>query len=91
MTTTNFTIFNLIEMLDNPSASMGYPIYFICVDGRVLSEEAVNEQRPQIIDAMNDSGSNNQWQVVGYEINFEDNSLYCDHTGKLIPSAYGED
>lgn len=69
----------------------GYPIYFITADGCALSFEAAEEQRVQIVDAIKEPGTNDQWRAIGCEINWEDSALYCDHTGKQIPSAYGED
>lgn len=68
-----------------------YPLYFITADGCALSFEAAEEQREQIVDAIKEPGTNDQWRVIGCEINWEDSDLYCDHTGKQIDSAYGED
>lgn len=85
---TKFTISQFNELIDNPSASMGYPIYFICADGGILSVDAAREQRDRIVDAISDEGSNRQWEVIGCEINYENTDMYCDHTGKLIPAAY---
>lgn len=83
-----YTTAQFVEMIDNPSASMGYPIYFVCADGGILSEEAAREQRVQILDAMVEIGTNQQWEVIGCEINYETTELYCSHTGELIPTAY---
>tara|TARA_R110000868_G_scaffold46247_2_gene152954 strand:+ start:170 stop:433 length:264 start_codon:yes stop_codon:yes gene_type:complete len=85
---TNYTVAQFTETIDNPSASMGYPIYFVCADGGILSEEAAKAQKSLIVDAMTEAGTNKQWEVIGCDINYENPALYCDHTGELIPSAY---
>jgi hypothetical protein len=36
-------------------------------------------------------GVNDGWRVIGCDVNWEDPSLYCDHTGARIPSAYAEE
>jgi hypothetical protein len=65
----------------------GYPVYFITKDGGVLSFDSANEMKKEIVDAIKD-GYEDQWVVVGADINWEDNSLYCDHSGEKIESAY---
>lgn len=64
----------------------GYPIYYLTKDNGVLSPKAVAEN----IDLTNDP-DDPQWYIVGTDINYEDASLICDHTGERIPSAYAED
>jgi len=65
-----------------------YPLYFICDDGAALSFDSVKENLPQIISAIR-HGLRDGWRVVACEINWEDNDLTCEHSGKLIPAAYG--
>ena len=67
----------------------GYPCYFICADGDPLSFEAVTENKALVEAAIADPGTDKQWQVVAYEINWEDESLLCAHTNQPIESAYG--
>ena len=68
----------------------GYPLYFITDDGAALSFDAVRENlRPVIWSIRN--GVNDGWRVVGCDVNWEDASLFCDHTGNRIESAYAED
>lgn len=68
----------------------GYPLYFITSDGAALSFEAVRENfRLCLIETK--YGNCGGWQIVGCDVNWEDDSLYCDHTGKRIESAYGDD
>ena len=68
----------------------GYPIYFIASDGAALSYAAALENADQIRGSIAD-GSQDGWQVVGSDVNWEDESLYCEHSGERIPSAYGAD
>lgn len=65
----------------------GYPLYFIAADGGVLSWQAAIDEQALIRDAII-GGHEPQWQVVALDINYEDNNLYCDHTGNKIESAY---
>jgi hypothetical protein len=67
----------------------GYPCFFVTEDGEALSFEAVRDNRRAVIDAVaNRLGDG--WRVIGLDINWE-GPLYCAHTGRPIPSAYGED
>jgi hypothetical protein len=68
----------------------GYPCYFVTSDGCALSFEAAKKERRNIIDSIA-SNYKDGWQVVAMDINWEDGSLFCDHTGKQIESAYGGD
>ena len=69
----------------------GYPLYFIAADAETLSFEAVRERFREVCADMLDMSHMSQWRIVGIEINYEDADLVCAHTGKRIPSAYGED
>lgn len=64
-----------------------YPLYFITSDGGCLSFESVKENLAAVLDAIR-TGTDDGWRVVATEIN-HDGPLYCDHSNKLIPSAYG--
>ncbi|WP_156433903.1 hypothetical protein [Bradyrhizobium retamae] len=68
----------------------GYPLYFVTSDGAALSFEAAKQERRNILESIRDK-SNDGWRVVAVAINYEDSSLFCDHTGKRIASAYAED
>ena len=66
----------------------GYPLYFITADGAALSVKAARENFRQIVWSwLNDC--NDGWLIAGYDVNWEDSDLYCDHTGEKIESAYG--
>jgi hypothetical protein len=67
----------------------GYPCYFITDDGAALSFDSVRENLRQVIWAIRHKSSDG-WRVIGCEVNWEDSSLYCDHSGKRIESAYAE-
>lgn len=67
----------------------GYPQFFLCSDGGVLSFEAAKANRRLILESIRDQ-DNSGWQIVACDINWEDPELICDHTGKRIESAYGE-
>lgn len=64
----------------------GYPIYYITADCGVLCPDCVNKN----LELLNDK-NDKQWHVVAADINYEDNSLYCDNCNKQIESAYGDD
>jgi hypothetical protein len=68
----------------------GYPLYFICDDGAALSFDSVKDNLAQVICAIR-HGLRDGWRVIGCEINYEDNELTCEHSGKPIPAAYGEE
>ena len=68
----------------------GYPLYFITSDGAALSFKAAKDNARLIIESL---GHNTQdgWRVVACDVNWEGDDLLCCHTGKLIPSAYGDE
>ena len=68
----------------------GYPRYFVTSDGAALSFDSARENRRLILESLRDN-CNDGWQIAACDINWEDPDLYCDHSGKPIPSAYGED
>jgi hypothetical protein len=68
----------------------GYPLYFVTDDGAALSFDAVRENIRSVLWSMR-HGVNDGWRVIGCDVNWEDPSLYCDHTGARIPSAYAEE
>lgn len=75
----------------------GYPLYFVTADGAALSWQAAIEEQNLIRDSIIDSPFNGDqwpiftdgWRVTAMEVNYEDDDLYCDHTGNKIESAYG--
>ena len=65
----------------------GYPLYFITSDGAALSFKTAREEFPLLCDSVR-TGMNDGWRVIGVEINYEDSSLFCAHSGEKIESAY---
>ena len=63
----------------------GYPLFYITKDNNVLCPKCTNEN----IELLSDE-HDSQWYIVGYDINYEDDSLYCDHCNERIESAYGD-
>lgn len=65
----------------------GYPMYFYTTDGGVLSFDAVRGEWRNIVHS-HLTNTNDGWQIAGYDVNWENPNLYCDHTGEEIESAY---
>ncbi len=63
-----------------------YPLFYITKDCGVLCPKCVQEN----IELCNDT-DDPQWHVTDCAINWENESLYCDHCGEPIESAYGGD
>ena len=69
----------------------GYPCFFVTEDGEALSFEAVHAERRLVLEAVAGRDNSGGWRVIGLEVNWEDSTLICAHTGKAIESAYGEE
>lgn len=68
----------------------GYPVYFITSDCAVLSFQSAKENAKLICDSIREH-STDGWRVIACEVNWEDTTLVCCHSGKPIESAYGEE
>ncbi len=68
----------------------GYPLYFVTSDGAALSFDAARANRRYILQSIAHR-NDRAWRVIGVDVNWEDENLYCDDTGARIPSAYGDD
>jgi hypothetical protein len=68
----------------------GYPLFFITSDGAALSFDAVRENLRSVLWSIRHD-VNDGWRVIGCDVNWEDASLFCDHTGERIQSAYSEE
>lgn len=68
----------------------GYPLYFIMHDGEALSFKAAEENQKQIIYSI-ENNMKDDWHVIGYEINWEDENMRCAHSNDLIECAYPND
>lgn len=62
----------------------GYPLYALMIDGAALSVDALRDNLTLVLAAP--AGSD--WECVAIEINWEDESLVCAQTGRLIECAY---
>ncbi|QPC91486.1 hypothetical protein [Mesorhizobium sp. INR15] len=69
----------------------GYPLYFVTHSGAAFSFDAAKSEAREIILALLSGDKQSDWLVVALETNFEDSDLICDHSGKPIESAYGEE
>jgi hypothetical protein len=71
----------------------GYPIYYLVADNGVLCPACANQENGSIASETLDPEcpDDNQWRIVASDVNWEDESLFCDHCSKQIESAYGDD
>ena len=92
MMKTNMTTKQLKQQLRDGSFTWpgGYPLYFIASDGEALSFDAVRENLKSVIWSMRHK-VNDGWRVTGCDVNWENSTLTCAHTGEPIESAYGEE
>ena len=63
----------------------GYPCALLMRDGGVIDAQSARENYRLIR-----RGDESWWQAEAVFIHWEGPSLYCDHSGREIPSAYGE-
>lgn len=63
----------------------GYPIYHVCADGGVLCPDCANDPSNPV---GTDTETDNQWRLIGSDVNYEDPDLHCDHCGDKIEAAY---
>jgi hypothetical protein len=61
----------------------GDPLFYLCADGGILCPACASE------DGQVDNPHDPQWHLVGVDVNWEDDSLQCDHCQCAIESAYG--
>lgn len=68
----------------------GYPCALLMADGECIDAQSARENYHQIRRNMLNP-SNRDWQPVEVFIHWEGEPLYCAHSGREIPSAYGLD
>lgn len=67
----------------------GYPLFFVMADGESLSFKAAKAERRLIIESIaRPEFHDKQWLPIACVVNWENDSLYCCHTGETIESAY---
>lgn len=86
----NILNINQLKELQSGSPFLGYPHYSVAKDCGVICSDCVKDNLELITEAMKD-GWDNQWIVIACDINYEDDSLYCDNCNNRIVSAYGDD
>ena len=67
----------------------GYPLFLITSDGAALCVECGRKEYRQIAYAIMHK-QNDGWRVTAADVNWEDNSLFCDHCSKQIESAHAD-
>lgn len=70
----------------------GYPILYLTEDNSVLCPQCANGENGSVAFTHPSDGSNEdkQWHIVAADINYEDDSCYCEHCNARIESAYGD-
>lgn len=69
----------------------GYPLYIQLACGDALSVEAAHAEWGSVCsDTLHSRRGSDSWAALGAEVNWEDESLTCSHTGELIEAAYPE-
>lgn len=69
----------------------GYPLYLITGDGDALSIDAARHNWRLVCSARIRGDKTDSWYIVDADINYEDQNLYCAHSGERIEFAYGEE
>ena len=69
----------------------GYPLFYVCADNGVLCPSCANRENGSIADTDRKKQDDPQWLIVDSSVNWEDDSLFCDHCNARIESAYGEE
>ena len=65
----------------------GYELYYICNDGGILCHHCANKEFRLTADEQGERC----WSIVGCFINYEAYNVYCDHCGRQIKPAYGDE
>ena len=68
----------------------GYPCALLMRDGGVIDAQSARENYRLIRRAMIYPCYARDWEPVEVFVHWEGESLWCDHSGREIPSAYGE-
>ena len=75
----------------NPYAWPGaYPLVLITTDGSCLCDKCTRGNWKLVCEE-SFNNTNCGFRVSGVGVNWENTDLYCDHCGKQIESAYGEE
>ena len=63
----------------------GYPLFYVAKDCGILCPDCANAELPRTIDP-----EDYQFYIIGADVNWEDDSLTCDHCNRRIDPAYGD-
>ncbi len=66
----------------------GYPLFLTMANGEALSIEAARENYKLLCAAYIRGDFRDEWSAIDARINYEDENLFCAHTGEKIESAY---
>lgn len=73
-----------------PFTSLGsYPLFWLTSDGGTLHHHCVKENMGQVGRSTRDK-CRDGWAIAGYDVNWEDPDMFCDHCNERIESAYAE-
>ncbi len=68
----------------------GYPCAMVMADGRYIDARSARENFRLILQALRQRGTDLQWEPYQLIIHWEGVPLICDHSGRAIESAYGD-
>lgn len=75
----------LSQLVDKPWADPGgYEIYFIAADGGTMLAESLKSQWAEVEEATETPGLDPQWEIVGYDVNWESTDLVDCHSYEII-------
>ena len=75
------------KMIDMPIVYGGYKVYFITADNGCICSDCAKEEKELILDAIKEQ-NDKQWEVIAVDINYENDSIYCDHCNQQIEPEY---
>jgi hypothetical protein len=67
----------------------GYQCALLMADGECIDAQSARENYRQIRDAMRTNDWRSSWAPEAVFVHWEGESLYCAHSNREIPSAYG--
>ena len=67
----------------------GYPCAMLMADGECIDAQSARENFRLILDSLKHD-TTRDWKPVDVFVHWEGDDIVCAHSGRLIPSAYGE-
>ncbi|HSG61198.1 MAG TPA: hypothetical protein VLA24_07155 [Pseudomonadales bacterium] len=67
----------------------GYPCALLMADGECIDAQSARENYRQILDSLRQQTARD-WTPIDVFIHWEGAPIVCAHSGRSIPSAYGE-